>query len=151
MNGVNYKIHKETDIVKSFLIPKLYPMVHRDEKPHIFTTQELERVIALGDDDINNILAIDLEGYLKLYNQSIIQEIIKYNVPIAVRNEAFCAGNDYVGKVAVGDKDFIRDIRLTLLNGFYSHLTSGKLDVFVDIVPNDSEDKLLDKINSLYK
>ena len=151
INNKKYRLRKETNIANPFKIPDLYPLAHRTELPHIFTREELEKVIVSGDDDIINVLTIDLEGYLRLHNQDIINDSMNYNVPIAVRNEAFTAGNDCVGLKTVNDNNFIKETRLTLLGGLYTHLSTGRLDRFTDVVPSESEEELLDNISKLYK
>jgi len=152
VNGSKHEITDQTALSK-LITPELYPLIHRDknEKPKLFSKDSLRKVIGNGDDSRNNILTVDLEGYLVLYGTNYLKEIQEYNIPVSVRNEAFIAGNDYIGLNAVKDNSFINETYLALLDGWYTHLLTGKLDVFVDVTPSESEEELIRIIDELFK
>ncbi len=121
-------------------------IVHREKKPRHFSREELERAIREGDDRRNNSLVLDLEGYFRLLS---FEEAMRRLSPIAVRHETFIAGNDYVGREAVKDKEFIEETFLAMLGGWIRHLESGELGVYVDYVGTKGEKELWRKVEEL--
>jgi len=50
-------------------------LLDKNEKPKLFSKDSLRKVIGNGDDSRNNILTVDLEGYLVLYGTNYLKEI----------------------------------------------------------------------------
>ena len=71
-------------------------VLHRQEKPHMFTQQEIFNELKRGNDGVSNILVIDEMGFSKLlaWEEFIYSDPQRY----PVRLESFDAGNGYVGK-----------------------------------------------------
>jgi hypothetical protein len=130
--------------------PTVYvqPTVYRITKPHQLTEAEVCSAIATGNDDINNTLTVDLEGRVRLrkFNPAIVTSNFS---GIAVRNETFCAGNEYVGQEAARDKSHVTEQYETLLDGWITHLSTGKVNIFQDLSPSESEEKMLVDLTGL--
>lgn len=120
--------------------------VHRLTKPHKFTIKELRDVIRNGDDNRNNILIIDLGGSFSL--REFIPGII-HDPEIAVRHEAFIAGNGYIGEAASRDNRFIKQIFLSMLNGWIMHLRTGEVNIFIDYATTKTEAELLEELDKI--
>ncbi len=146
IEGEEYSINQdEIDVFggrNAFLLPKVYRLT----VPLLPSREELTQVIAEGDDRQNNALIIDLEGHFKLMGFSRARRVL---APIAVRNEAYVAGNGYVGIVPAQDAIFLEREYLSLLEGWVSHLHSGRLDIFVDESTQRKEKDILTEIEEL--
>lgn len=149
LKGFNLTFAPENKPVSVFELagsPHLFARTHRQRKPHLFTKSELVEVIAHGDDSRHNVLVINIIGYIKLGDQKYMSKARDQDIPVAVRNEMFCAENGYVGLEAARDMSHINRTYRTLLGGWYTHLLSGELDIFMDITPPESESELVAKI-----
>ncbi|MBW2994473.1 hypothetical protein KY315_03565, partial [Candidatus Woesearchaeota archaeon] len=69
----------------------IHPVIYRFTKPNKFTQQEVKSVIAMGNDNVNNTLTLDLEGRVVL--RQFRGMLLSHCLPIAVRKSSFCAGN----------------------------------------------------------
>ncbi len=126
----------------------LYPRVARCSKPRRFTQQELEAVIASGNDELYNTLILTLDGHFRLIHPS---ERTEFS-PIAVRHETFCAGNGYVGTKAAVDDRFIRETYFSTLESWIEHLRTGELDIYNDFYEGKrSEAELWREVDALTK
>lgn len=68
-------------------------VLHREGNPtHLFTEQEIKQLMLNANDDVNNKLVIDEDGYAR-----IIQDPQQGKL-YPVSQETWCAGNRYVGK-----------------------------------------------------
>lgn len=122
------------------------PYVHRIHKPRLFTPEELETVIARGDDRKYNALVLDLQGYFRLLPRLEVTAL----TPLAVRHETFCPGNDYVGGQAAADDDFINRMYRCTLESWVEHLQTGAVDIFNDeLVGKKSEEELWEEVEEL--
>ena len=124
------------------------PCIHRLTKPHLFTSEELIDVIYNGDDSQHNSLVVDINGHIKLQK---FEEARALFAPVAVRYETYCEGNDYVGPRAANDLINNDSVYLSMLSGFLTHLTNGRLDQYVDFPPMENETKILAEISNLTK
>jgi hypothetical protein len=112
----------------------------KPKKPYI-TMDDLKQVLLKGDDQFNNSLIIDFDGYLHLlpFDQA-------KNSAYAVRFETFVAGNGYVGsEKSIEDIEDIEDTYLSLLEGWVSHLV-GHDTVYRDYPSSSTLDELLVEI-----
>jgi len=126
------------------------PRVYRITKPKLFTKGEMLETIAAGIDDKVNVLVVDINGKFQLldFHQDLIGR--RNFAPIAVRHEAYCAGNGYVGFQAARDERFRNDEYLSSLEGWLTHLKTGKLDIFIDYCEGKkSETQLIREINEI--
>lgn len=125
----------------------ILPRVHRFTKPQKFSKGKLVEVIAGGDDQRNNVLILDLKGYLRLMEYP---QALDKLAPIAVRYTTFIAGNRDVGFRAAKDKENIGQIYLSMLDGWTTHLMTGKLNIFQDdLLPQENEAELWRKVDYL--
>lgn len=124
--------------------------VCRLTKPRRFSQSELTSVIATGDDDQVNVLALDLLGYFKLIEP---QEARNQYSPLAVISEEFfsaCGG--HIGYEAAQDKKIMREYYLSLLDGWSCHLHTDALGLTRDILPpRKSEAELWKEVEMLTK
>lgn len=124
------------------------PYVHRLHKPRRFTREELETVIAPGDDRKYNALVLDLQGYFRLLPRLEVTAL----TPIAVRHETFCAGNGYVGGRAAADEKFLNLMYRCTLESWVEHLQTGAVNIFNDeLVGKKKEEELWEKVEELTK
>ncbi len=124
----------------------LTPTLHRTSKPHKTTLTEMKNLIRQGNDERNNVLVIDLEGYFSLLEFS--TELVN-SFDVAVRHEAFISGNDYVGPKAADDETFTNNVFHTMLYGWLEHLQTGQVNWFMDIPAQKSLDEIHKEIDSL--
>lgn len=107
---------------------------------HLFTKEEIEKLMRNADDRHNNVLVINTDGYAE-----IIQDDIEKAHHYPVRHESWNVGNKYVGKysnLSTLDEDYI-----TSLQGWLIFLKSHK-HVYMDYVhENNNEDELIEEIN----
>ncbi|MGD6879292.1 hypothetical protein [Bacillus infantis] len=113
---------------------------HRTRKPKqdFFTMDELRKVLLSGDDNYNNSLVVDFDGYLHLVP---FKEAI--NRGYAVRYETFGAGNGYVGSES--SLNHIKGTYLTLLSAWAIHLHSHN-KVYKDYPPTETEEEIIQDI-----
>jgi hypothetical protein len=67
----------------------------------------------------------------------------------AVRNEAFIAGNDWVGPDAADDESLINELYTDMLAGWLDHLQTGQLDCFVDTHAEDALGAMIGSIRRM--
>ena len=92
----------------------------------------------LGDDNYDNSLVIDFDGYLHLIPFRHAKE-----GSYAVRFETFLAGNGYVGsEESIYD---IEDTYLSLLEGWLSHLI-GHDSIYRDYPSSSTKEELIKEI-----
>lgn len=120
-------------------------ILHREESPeHIFTKDELRNVLLNGDDNNNNVLVVDLQGYFKLINRRELTFFRKY----PVRFETFSSGNQYVGHKL--EEDFINLIYCICLEAWLMHLKTGR-SIYKDYLSKElTELELLKEIKGIY-
>jgi hypothetical protein len=103
----------------------------RTVKPNIPSKEQLISIIASGDDKQTNILILNTNGKYKLISVDRINQAFEY-LNVVVRNEAFIAGNEYVGTQASQDNKFIEDLYNESLEYWLIHLLKGKTNMFSD-------------------
>lgn len=120
-------------------------ILHREECPeHIFTKDELRNVLLNGDDNNNNVLVVNLQGYFKLINRAELTYIRKY----PVRFETFGRGNHYVGYKL--EEDFINLVYCICLEAWLMHLKTGR-SIYKDYLSKElTEVELLKEIKGIY-
>ncbi len=116
----------------------------RLKKPeHLFTKEEIIKVLKKGNDDLHNRLVINKNGYIELIQPVEIGylEVMKY--PVLGHN--FSPKENIVGEMAPIDK-YIDDIYLLMLDAWYRHLRGGERKHLSDYVSLNQEE-LLKRIN----
>lgn len=122
------------------------PHVHRLHKPRRFIREELEAVIASGDDRKYNVLTLDLKGYFHLLPRMDVTAL----TPIAVRHETFCPGNEYVGGRAAADDEFLNLMYRCTLESWVQHLQTGEVNILNDeLIGKKSEEELWEQVEEL--
>lgn len=98
--AINGKLHKLCEgKVQTYKYPYFRPIIYRIGTPkHLFTLEEIERLMRSADDRVDNVLVIAPDG-----NAHIIQDrTLSCLYPVV--HETWCAGNIYVGKYSsLGD------------------------------------------------
>lgn len=125
---------------------QIVPFVYRISKPNIPQEKDVQMALVSGDDEQHNTLVVDLEGHVKLERFLGADNF----APRAVRLEAFVAGNGYVGRDAASDNGHVKSSYEMLLEGWTTHLKTGRLDIFQDYSTNPI-DKSITEINDLTK
>lgn len=125
---------------------QIVPFVYRISKPNLPNQDDVVYAIGNGDDNQHNTLIVDLEGNIKLEEFTGPDNF----APRAVRLESFVAGNGYVGREAANDRSLINRSYEMLLDGWVTHLKTGRLDIFQDYSTN-SINKSLEEIAYLTK
>lgn len=87
---------------------------------HVFTEEEIKKVLRAGNDFRNNRLVIDEEGYAHLIDSDLHYEYYRY----PVSQESYDARNNYVGQYA--NLDDVSEIYLAMLDGWYIICAQGK-------------------------
>lgn len=117
-------------------------IVKRNNPTHMFTKDEIEKVMREADDRLHNTLVIDENGFAKIVQGS----EISHSYP--VRHSSWNAGNLYVGKYSsLGTLD---DNYIMSLQGWLSYLKNGKSIMMDYIHSNCDEKSLLDEIRTFY-
>lgn len=105
---------------------------------HLFTKDEIESLMRTADDRTNNQLVIDEKGYAQIITEP------ELGMLYAVRQETWCAGNNYVGKYSplyTVENDY-----LFMLLGWLRYLKSGRSQYVDFIDPDISEEYILSEI-----
>lgn len=130
------------------ITPDYFAVVHRDQQPPIPSYDELRDAIRNGNDLVNNVLVLTIDGHFRL----------RGNLPLptdaetpdtAVRHETFAAGGDYVGAQAAEDLEFLKDTYLAMLDSWLIHLETGETCLYRDYPCAKSEDELLKAIQHI--
>ncbi len=121
----------------------------RTTKPNIPSRKQLISVIANGDDKETNTLILNTNSLYELISVKQFNQAFEYP-NVVVRNEAFIAGNEYVGIKASQDDNFINDLYNESLEYWLIHLMKGKTNMFSDgMMLNRDTDKVIDDIEAL--
>lgn len=120
--------------------------IHRIGYPkHLFTKDEIKEVLKNGNDEKNNVLVIDSNGYAKLIESPKKYELYRY----PVRHEGYNAFNNYVGKYS--SLNHLNDEYISSLEGWLEYLENGEA-VYIDYIKNELDElELLEKITRYYK
>lgn len=122
-------------------------ITHRISKPqYILTREDLKTVLLNGNDRYTNVLVLDFDGKPKLITLKNGETPLTISY-YPVRNEAYMAGNGYVG-----NEKSIEDIDLlykNLLSNWLLHLVTGKSQ-YTDYYDNVDEEATLREIKDFY-
>lgn len=109
---------------------------------HLFTENEIEDLMRNADDENNNQLVIDEDGYAH-----IIQGF-KQGILYPVSQETWCAGNMYVGKDS--NLSDLHDSYVLCMNLWLNYLETGR-HMYDDYYISDAGlDKIIEKVKMYY-
>ena len=112
---------------------------------HLFNKAEIMELMKNADDRHYNTLVIDENGFLK-----IIQDDTEDAFLFPVRNSQWVAGNNYVGRHAFLDENYINDIYMYCLTAWLRYLETGKAQYSSECWINEDEKSLLKSIKNFY-
>ena len=117
-------------------------IIKRNTPTHMFTKDEIERVMHEADDRFHNTLVIDEDGFAKIVQGS--EDSHSY----PVRHSSWNAGNVYVGKYS--SLSTLDDNYIMSLQGWLSYLKNGR-SVKMDYIHSNCDEKsLLEEIATYY-
>lgn len=138
-NSANLDIDYGVFFHKEFIRnPKISPK-------HLFDKDEIRKLLENADDRHDNTLVIDENGFLQ-----IIQDNIKDVFLFPVRNSQWDAGNNYVGRHAHLDENYINDIYMYCLTAWLSYLETGEAQYLGEFDINYDEESLITSIKTFY-
>jgi len=146
-DGGEYRIKSNTGIVLIGDSDRGFPILraHRTEACHVFSVAEVQQAIRVGDDAVGNMLGVDHNGHVVLTPR---EKFDKQR--LAVCMESFDPGNDYVGEAAANDEEHVNDCARMLMQGFATHLISGKMGVYIDWCPSESLSDLRSSVDEAF-
>ncbi|WDL99203.1 hypothetical protein [Alicyclobacillus sp. ALC3] len=114
-----------------------HPVKPYNEFEGVFTRHDIVKALVNGNDRQNNVLTVSTSGIVGLRNFNHIKNFHD----IAVRSEAYMAGNGYVGSEPTTNE--LDETYLLLLEGYLTYLETGE-EQFRDVrMSRDSEHQLL--------
>lgn len=120
-------------------------ILHRTNVPAnpIFSKEQLRNVLLQGNEECDNALIIDFDGYLKLV--PLVDRAARTLTGYAVRFNTFYAGNGYVG--ANSNLFHLESTYTILLEAWLLHLISGR-ELYSDgRMGEETEEKIISELN----
>ena len=109
---------------------------------HLFTEKEIEELMRNADDEYNNKLVIDEDGYAHIIQNPLL------GVLYPVSQETWCAGNMYVGKnSSLSD---LHDSYVLCMHLWLAYLETGQYMYDDYYVSDDGLDKIIEKVKKCY-
>lgn len=109
---------------------------------HLFSRKEIEHLMRNADDRLNNTLVINVDGYAHLIQDT------SHAIFFPLRNETWCAGNNYVGKYSqLGDLDSAYHY---CLSKWLEYLKSGEEQLMEDFDNCNLSNRQLEEQIHLY-
>lgn len=112
---------------------------------HLLKKKEIRKLLKNADDRHHNTLVIDENGF-----PQIIQNDTEDVFLFPVRNSQWVAGNNYVGRHALLDENYINDIYMYCLTAWLRYLETGKAQYSSECWINEDEKSLLKSIKNFY-
>ncbi len=112
---------------------------------HLFNKNEIRKLLKNADDRHHNTLVIDENGF-----PQIIQNDTEDVFLFPVRNSKWVAGNNYVGRHAHLDENYINELYMYCLTAWLSYLETGKAQYISEFDINYDEKSLLKSIKNYY-
>lgn len=110
---------------------------------HLFEKSEIETAMRNANDQYNNQLVVDEDGYIKIISND------EDGTLYPVRLESWDAGNNYVGKFS--DLCTLDENYKSCLDGWLSYLTTGQKQYIDYIVDDIEESVVISKIKEFYR
>lgn len=135
---------KKNNLVKLEEYEKCFSIeaIKNGNPKHLFTKQEIEKVMREADDRFDNQLVIDENGYAKVIQND------SFGSLFPVRHERWIAGNIYVGKYS--SLETLDDDYLYSLQGWLQYLRTGQIQFIDYMSQNDSIKEILEEIDKYY-
>lgn len=109
---------------------------------HLFTEKEIEELMRNADDEYNNKLVIDEDGYAHIIQNPLL------GVLYPVSQETWCAGNMYVGRnSSLSD---LHDSYVLCMHLWLAYLETGQYMYDDYYVSDDGLDKIIEKVKKCY-
>ena len=102
----------------------------RRDFPTVPSVDQLREVVRSGDDSVNNLLILNVDGIFELL--PVPPYDFLNNPRCVVRYETLDAGNDFVGVAASEDEDHILTVYAVMVSGWVEHLKSGATQLYFD-------------------
>ena len=112
---------------------------------HLLKKKEIRKLLKNADDRHHNTLVIDENGF-----PQIIQNDTEDVFLFPVRNSQWVAGNNYVGRHAFLDENYINDIYIYCLTAWLRYLETGKAQYSSECWINYDKKSLLKSIKNFY-
>lgn len=109
---------------------------------HLFTESEIETLMRNADDEYNNKLVIDEDGYAHIVQNP------KQGFLYPVSQETWDAGNMYVGKNS--NLSDLHDSYVLCMHLWLAYLETGQYMYDDYYVPDDGLDKIIEKVKKYY-
>jgi hypothetical protein len=109
---------------------------------HLFTESEIETLMRNADDEYNNKLVIDEDGYAHIVQNP------KQGFLYPVSQETWDAGNMYVGKNS--NLSDLHDSYVLCMHLWLAYLETGQYMYADYYVPDDGLDKIIEKVKKYY-
>ena len=106
--------------------------VFRRQYPSEPTFDQLKKTITLGNDAVNNVLILNVNGKFELRQSPPFNQLIN-DPTIVVRHETYIAGNGYVGAKAGKENKFIDDEFRVSLEFWVDHLKNHIIREYSDL------------------
>lgn len=123
-------------------------LIFRKDFPDIPNKEQLRTIIATGNDEETNVLILNLNGKFELRQRPLF-DISKNDPTVVLRYETFAAGNDYIGEDAAQDDNHINSLYCTCLEGWLSHLRTGKTQIYYNFPCTKKSEQTLEEIELL--
>jgi len=123
------------------------PRIHRTERPHLVTLDEVRSVLRVGDEEVDHWITLDIHGRAKLL--SFDRSQARDDFRTAVYCEDLPAPCGYVGAEASRDDAWVSECYRSLLTGWVEHLRTGRCNRYVEFEDARAEEELLLEVNKL--
>lgn len=105
------------------------------------------QTIKNGDDSVHKKVILNLDGKFEVVKNSDFDIDSEY----VGRSETLDAGNGYVGIAASEDNEYINSSYAMFLEGWLSHIKTGRKKMYLDVYPRKTPEQLLQEIEAFYK
>jgi hypothetical protein len=122
--------------------------VFRPSFPEVPDRRQLINTIARGDDTLDNIVILNVDGGFELRQFSDFDKH-RNDPTIVARYESFVAGNDYIGIAASNDVSHVNAVYSGLLQFWATHLKCGVTQEYVDLPASSSIQELSSNLELL--
>jgi hypothetical protein len=112
--------------------------------------EQLKQVIYLGDPEVNNSVVLLNNGIFNCFEFDSIQ-YGENRKKIVARFETLAANGGDVGVTAANDEHLVRNIYFSLLAGWLIHLKTGRMDIYYDCNPINSEEEFKLQLDTVLK
>jgi len=119
----------------------------RYQAPRTPAIAQLRATIGQGDDRRSNYLILNTDSFFEIRSVLEVNQAIK-DPKIVAFHSSFAAYNDYVGKSAAADDEYILSTYRLFIETWYDHLQTGSTHYVVGTPPEQSLQETLHKINS---